>query len=647
MGAFNSDYKEPENMKIKDILYYTFFAIIFGILVIYYFFKIIKRCFYKIPFSDEEKYINCHCSKCKKRYEKFKIKIKDQNINKNIFLYNGLFLLFLLLFIETCKKFQKNNKIIFNPYEILQISESASVYEIKKAYKQLTLKYHPDKNQGDKKSKELFMKVNKAYRALTNPKAKDNYEKYGNPDGPGLLQWGYALISFLFKGQVGYYSTIITCISMIVFFPVFLMMWYKNKKRYNSDGLLVDDLPFYYNNLNKETLITELPYIIGMSKEFNEMEINYDESEIKKLFEVFIPYFPKEYKYENISFKNSLAITILYIHFSGSRVVIEDNQFREIFSINEEIIVEKSLFLIDQLIKMILEINKMYEYNKGLEEFQKEKKSNDTKKESMFIKGKINFKLKEYDFNLIKILLALRARVFHETNIKLKNDELLQFPDNKSNIPFFEKKNYTSLLNIINDGGNKFKWLQKLNNYNDIEQVISVMPKYKLESEIKDTKIQDGLTLLIFKIIVTRGDANKINSSENEARKELGFLHSNTYTNYYEEEAMIMIIDKDSKRVNHYEKIKFGYLNEIRKIEYDMLVENHGKNNFGIYLFSLNYPGIEINQDLSIKIDEKNNLLNNFIENRKKDILPQEEFEKKYGLKNFKNNVNDKHKRQN
>ena len=178
-----------------------------------------------------------------------------------------------------------------------------------------------------------------------------------------------------------------------------------------------------YNPDNNTIIITELPYIIGMSKEFNEMEINYDESEIKKLFEVFIPYFPKEYKYENISFKNSLAITILYIHFSGSRVVIEDNQFREIFIINEEIIIEKSLFLIDQLIKMILEINKIYEYNKGLEEFQKEKKidkTNDTKKEAMFIKRKANFKIKEYDFNFIKIILSFRARLFHEANIKLK-----------------------------------------------------------------------------------------------------------------------------------------------------------------------------------------------------------------------------------
>jgi len=637
MGSFNTDYQESENMKMKDILYYTFFSSIFGILVIYYFIKIIKRCFYKIPFSDEEKYINCHCSKCKKRYEKFKTKIKNQNINKNIFLYNGLFLLFLLLFIETIKKFKKDNKVVFNPYEILQIPESSSVYDIKKAYKQLTLKYHPDKNQGDKKSKELFMNINKAYRALTNPKAKDNFEKYGNPDGPGLLQYGYFLISFLFQGRVGYYATILTTILMVIFLPAILIKLYRNKKRYNNDGLLIDDLPFYYNNINKDTLITELPYIIGMSKEFNEMGINYDESEIKKLLEVFIPYFPKEYKYENISFKNSLAITILYIHFSGSRVYIEDNQFREIFYINEEIIIEKSLFLIDQLIKMILEINKIYEYNKGLEEFQKEKKSTN----NMFTLMKFNFKIKEYDFNFIKTLLALRARVFHETNIKLKNDELLQFPDNKSNMPFFEKKNYTSLINIINDGANKYKWLQKLNNFNDIEQVISVMPKYKLESEIKNTKSKEGGNLLSFKIVVTRGDPNS-----NGNQKELGFLHSNTYTDYYVEEVMIVIVDKDKNRVNHYEKIKFGYLNEMKSIEYNMLGENNGKNNFGVYLLSLNYPGIEMSQDLSIKIDE-NNLMNNFIENRKKEILTQEEFEKKYGIKNYKNNINDKKKHQN
>ena len=46
MGAFNTDYKETENMRIKDILYYLFLSSIFGILVIYYFINIIKRWFY-------------------------------------------------------------------------------------------------------------------------------------------------------------------------------------------------------------------------------------------------------------------------------------------------------------------------------------------------------------------------------------------------------------------------------------------------------------------------------------------------------------------------------------------------------------------------------------------------------------------------
>ena len=208
-------------------------------------------------------------------------------------------------------------------------------------------------------------------------------------------------------------------------------------------------------------------------------------------------------------------------------------------------------------------------------------------------------------------------------------------------MPFFEKKNYTSLLNIINDGANKYKWLQKLNNFNDIEQVISVMPKYKLEAEVKNTKSKEGGNLLSFKIVVTRGDPNS-----NGNQKELGFLHSNTYTDYYVEEVMIVIVDKDKNRMNHYEKIKFGYLNEMKSIEYNMLGENNGKNNFGVYLLSLNYPGIEMSQDLSIKIDE-NNLMNNFIENRKKEILTQEEIEKKYGIKNYKNNINNKKKNQN
>jgi len=54
-------------------------------------------------------------------------------------------------------------------YEILGISRSASPEEIKKAYRQAALKYHPDRNPGDKESEEKFKEAAEAYSVLIDP----------------------------------------------------------------------------------------------------------------------------------------------------------------------------------------------------------------------------------------------------------------------------------------------------------------------------------------------------------------------------------------------------------------------------------------------------------------------------------------------
>ena len=638
MSSYNSNHSQNENQKPQDNSYFTFLAGILLLFVIYFAITIFKKIFYKVPFSDEKKYINCHCSKCKERYEILKLKIKSKNINIFFFFNIVNFLICLYLFIECCKQVQKNDKTRFDPFEILQISEGAPISEIKKSYKKLSLKYHPDKNQNDKDAKDKFININKAYRALTNEKAKENYKKYGNPDGPGVLEFGFALPFFLLKGKIGSYIITFFAILMTIIFPIIFIKWYKNSKKYNNDGLLMENLPFYYNILNKDILIYNLPFIIGMSKEFNEMNIGYDEEEIKKLFEIFIPYFPKDYNYENISLKNIFAISVIYIHYSNSLIIIQDKQSFEEYNRNKIKILEKAKFLIDQLIKIIFELNKIYEYNKGLDEFQQGNKNDINTKliKTMLDKGKIDFyPIKDFDFNLIKMILSFRSRIFHETDIKLDNNELMLFPNNKSNIKIFEKYKYSSLYNLKNIISNprpkKDQWLQKLENLDDIKEIISLIPKYELYPELINTRYEVG-NLLTFNISITRGDKNKINS--NEEQKELGFLHSNNYFNYYNEEIMIIIIDKDKNRVNYHEKVKFEYLNEEKKIEYSMLVENNGKNNFGIYLFSISYPGIVINKDMSIEIKEENNLLNNFIKNREKEVLSLEEFEESYGILN-------------
>lgn len=67
-----------------------------------------------------------------------------------------------------------------NPYEVLGVSRDASDADIKKAYHKLVLKYHPDKNQGDKAAEEKFKEVNNAFDILRDPQKRAAYDRYGD-----------------------------------------------------------------------------------------------------------------------------------------------------------------------------------------------------------------------------------------------------------------------------------------------------------------------------------------------------------------------------------------------------------------------------------------------------------------------------------
>ncbi|KAG2731475.1 hypothetical protein G9P44_005891 [Scheffersomyces stipitis] len=68
-------------------------------------------------------------------------------------------------------------------YQILGVNKDAGEKEIKSAYRQLSLKYHPDKNPGSEEAHEKFLEVGEAYDVLSNSEKRSNYDKFGDANG--------------------------------------------------------------------------------------------------------------------------------------------------------------------------------------------------------------------------------------------------------------------------------------------------------------------------------------------------------------------------------------------------------------------------------------------------------------------------------
>lgn len=92
-------------------------------------------------------------------------------------------------------------------YDILGVGKSASDTEIKKAYRKLAKKYHPDVNQGDSEAEAKFKEVNEAYEILSDSQKRARYDQFGHagvdPNGFGSAGAGFGDFDF---GGIGIFS---------------------------------------------------------------------------------------------------------------------------------------------------------------------------------------------------------------------------------------------------------------------------------------------------------------------------------------------------------------------------------------------------------------------------------------------------------
>uniref|UniRef100_A0A8C1HN20 Translocation protein SEC63 homolog n=2 Tax=Cyprinus carpio TaxID=7962 RepID=A0A8C1HN20_CYPCA len=135
----------------------------------------------------------------------------------------------------------------YNPYEVLHLEAGASVAEIKKQYRVLSLKHHPDKG-GDE---AMFMKLAKAYSALTNEEARDNWEKYGNPDGPRVTSFGIALPAWIVDQKNSMLVLLVYGLAFMVILPVVVGTWWYRSIRYSGDQILINTTQLFMHFMYK------------------------------------------------------------------------------------------------------------------------------------------------------------------------------------------------------------------------------------------------------------------------------------------------------------------------------------------------------------------------------------------------------------
>lgn len=101
-------------------------------------------------------------------------------------------------------------------YEVLGLQKGATEDEIKKAYRKLAIKYHPDRNPGNKEAEEKFREATEAYEVLSDEKKRPLYDQYGfagvdgMDQGGGGAQYSHAFHDFsdLFGGMGGGFGDI-------------------------------------------------------------------------------------------------------------------------------------------------------------------------------------------------------------------------------------------------------------------------------------------------------------------------------------------------------------------------------------------------------------------------------------------------------
>lgn len=238
----------------------------------------------------------------------------------------------------------------YDPFAVLNVDREASISEIKRAYRDLSKKYHPDRG-GDA---EQFKEIAKAYKTLTDEEAKENWKKYGNPDGPGVTHFGIALPKWLVDHQNSLFVLLVYAGFFMIVLPVIVCLWWQKSARYAGDQILIDTIQLYWYFLSRTSsiIVKRAIMILSASKEYDRtrnpliVDRPSDNVELPKLFRE-LPDVQEKTKERPFQTPYCLkARTLIHAHLNRLTTLSDD------LNKDKRYVVKRSPYLINEMINI-------------------------------------------------------------------------------------------------------------------------------------------------------------------------------------------------------------------------------------------------------------------------------------------------------
>uniref|UniRef100_A0A7N0V5R3 J domain-containing protein n=1 Tax=Kalanchoe fedtschenkoi TaxID=63787 RepID=A0A7N0V5R3_KALFE len=247
-------------------------------------FTIVKLC---NAASKKAKIINCQCSVCS-RSGKYRRSIFKRISNFSTWSNLTLVLLWIVMASLVYYIQQINTEVqVFEPFNILGLEPGASESEIKKAYRRLSIQYHPDKNPDPEAHNYFVEYISKAYQALTDPVSRENYEKYGHPDGRQGMQMGIALPQFLLNidGASGG-VLLLGIVGVCILLPLMIAVVYLSRSaKYTGNYVMHQTLSAYYYFMKPSLAPSKVMDVFIKAAEYMEIPVRRSDGEpLQKLF---------------------------------------------------------------------------------------------------------------------------------------------------------------------------------------------------------------------------------------------------------------------------------------------------------------------------------------------------------------------------